>query len=147
MSADPDPVRITSMTSTSEHETDAGADADQPRDASRNAPDHLLTAGAERHADADLTRPPRHGKGDDGIETDAGQHETETAEDAEQRGDRRRRRLRVLQLLRHRLRRDHRQRDVHGAQLALHRRDQAGRITRRPRDDRRRRAPDWVYEL
>ena len=43
-----------------------------------------------------------------------------------------------FQLLRHRLRRHHRQRDVHRAQLALHRRDQSGRITRRSRDDRRR---------
>ena len=30
---------------------------DQPRHASRNAPHHLLTARAEGHADADLTRP------------------------------------------------------------------------------------------
>ena len=49
--------------------------------------DHLLTPRAERHADADLARPSRDGKGDDRVETDAGQHQTEAAEDAEQRGD------------------------------------------------------------
>ena len=122
-----------------EDETDARANPDQPRHASRNAPDHLLTAGAERHPDADLARPPRDRKRDDRIETDARQHQTEAAEGAEERGDRRRRRLRVFQILRHRLRRHHRQRDVHGAQLALHRRDKGGRITRRPRNDGRRR--------
>jgi hypothetical protein len=52
--------------------------------------------------------PPRHGKRDDGIETDAGEHEAETGEDGEQRGHHRRRRLRFLQSLRHRLRRDRR---------------------------------------
>ena len=80
----------------------------------------------------------RDRKRDDRIETDARQHQTEAAEGAEKRGDRLRRRLRALQLLRHRLRRHHRQRDVHGAQLALHRRDKGGRITRRSRDDGRR---------
>jgi hypothetical protein len=48
------------------------------------------------------------------------------------------RRLRSLQILRHRLRRDHRQRDVHGAQLALHRPEKGGRITLRPGNDGRR---------
>ena len=78
-------------------------------------------------------------KRDDRIEADARQHQTEAAEPGEQRGDPLRRRLRVLQLLRHRLRRDHRQRGVHGAQLALHRPDKGCRVARRPRDDGRRR--------
>ena len=54
------------------------------------------------------------------------------------RGDHLRRRLRSLQILRHRLRRDHRQRDVHGAQLALHRPEKGGRSTLRPGNDGRR---------
>ena len=145
--ADPD-VRRSGRRAQREHdqdredETDARANADQPRHPSRNAPDHLLTPGAERHPDADLARPPRDRKRDDRIETDARQHQTEAAEGAEQRGDHLRRRLRSFQILRHRLRRDHRQRDVHGAQLALHRPDKGGRITRRSRDDgRRQRGP------
>ena len=112
--------------------------ADQPRHPSCNAPDHLLTPGAERHPDADLARPPRDRKRDDRIETDARQHQTEAAEGTEKRGDHLRRRLRSFQILRHRLRRDHRQRDVHGAQLALHRPEKGGRITRRSRNDGRR---------
>jgi hypothetical protein len=97
-----------------------------------DAPDHLLTPGAERHPNADLARPPRDRERDDRIETDARQHQSEAAEDTETRGDHLRRRLRSLQILRHRLRRDHRQRDVHGAQLGLHRPEKGGRITLRP---------------
>ncbi len=93
-----------------EHETDAGADADQPRHASRDAPHHLLAPRAERHADADLTRAPRDGKRDDRIEADAGQHQAEAAEDAETAWRSPLAAPRVLQILRHRLRRDHRQR-------------------------------------
>jgi hypothetical protein len=37
----------------------AGRHADQPRHPSVDAPDHLLTPGAERHPNADLARPPR----------------------------------------------------------------------------------------
>ena len=140
MSADPDVARSASMIRTVRTRPMLVADADQPRHASRNAPDHLLTPGAERHPDADLARPPRDRKRDDRIETDAGQHQAEAAEGAEKRGDHLRRRLRSFQILRHRLRRDHRQRDVHGAQLALHRPEQGGRITRRSRDDGRRHA-------
>ena len=93
--ADPDDARSASIASTERKRPDAGANADQPRDAARDAPHHLLTTGAERHADADLARPPADGKRDDGVEADAGQHQTEAGEDAEKRGDRRRRRLRV----------------------------------------------------
>jgi hypothetical protein len=68
------------MTSTEKDETDARASPDQRRHASRNAPHHLLTAGAERHADADLARSSGDRKRDDGIETDARQHQAEAAE-------------------------------------------------------------------
>src|SRR6185503_3798732 len=80
-----------------EEETDTGADADQARDASRNTPHHLLAASAERHTDTDLSRASRHGERNNGIETDAGQHEAEAAEAAEKRGDCFRGRLRLLE--------------------------------------------------
>ena len=65
---------------------------------------------------------------DDRIETDARQHQSEAAKDTETRGDHLRRRLRSLQILRHRLRRDHRQRDVHGAQAAKAIQDKLNRL-------------------
>ena len=102
--ADPD-VRRSGRRAQREHdqdredETDAGRHADQPRHPSVDAPDHLLTPGAERHPNADLARPPRDRERDDRIETDARQHQSEAAEDTETRGDHLRRRLRSLQIL------------------------------------------------
>ena len=49
--------------------------------------DHLhdiFAAGAERHADADLLRALRHRIGDDAVDSDTGEHERESAEQAEQ---------------------------------------------------------------
>ena len=109
MSADPDPARMREHDQHQEHETDPRADPDQSRHASRDAPDHLLTARAERHADANLTRAPRDREGDDRIEPDAGEHQTEAAKGTEECGDPIRYRQRARQLLRHRLRRHHRQ--------------------------------------
>jgi hypothetical protein len=63
-----------------QHETDARARSDEPCHSARDAPDHLLTPSAERHADADLTGPPRNGKRDDRIKTDAGECQAENAE-------------------------------------------------------------------
>jgi len=52
----------------------------------------------------------------------------------------------LFQILRHRLRGDQRQGDVHGVQLALHRAEKGGRITRRSRNDGCGTRPDCVYE-
>src|SRR5206468_2865418 len=76
--ADPD-VRRSGRRAQREHdqdredETDAGRHADQPRHPSVDAPDQLLTPGAERHPNADLARPPRDRERDDRIETDSSQ--------------------------------------------------------------------------
>ena len=40
---------------------------------------HVSSARAERHADAEFTRPPRHGVRRDAVESDAGQDQGEQA--------------------------------------------------------------------
>ncbi|HZB26518.1 MAG TPA: hypothetical protein VE379_10320, partial [Vicinamibacterales bacterium] len=71
MSADPGRRAQREHDQDREDETDAGRHADQPRHPSVDAPDHLLTPGAERHPNADLARPLRDRERDDRIETDA----------------------------------------------------------------------------
>jgi hypothetical protein len=81
-------ARRASIATSVRGEADARAAADEQGHVAGHRPDHLLATRTERHADPDFARPPRHGKGDDGVESDADQAHAERSERTEKRSDR-----------------------------------------------------------
>ena len=105
-------------------------DTHQRRDLARDQPGDLTAPRAERHPDTDFSRPLRHGKGHDGVETDASQGEPQRAERAQKRARRLGKEQGILHVPFQRLCRDDRQCRVQSAQFTLHRTDECRRVER-----------------
>ena len=66
------------------HQPDAEPDGNQPQAHPGDHAEHVRSARAERHPDADLVRLTRHGVGDDAVDADRHEEQTEAREDAQQ---------------------------------------------------------------
>ena len=110
------------------HRAEHGADSHDDGALAENEPQHVTVGRAERHADADLLRPPHDRVGDDAVQADRGQPDGAQACYAQHRGEKacRKQLGRHVVAQRKALQEDHVRIDL--PQLSLHRRAKRARI-------------------